>query len=188
MNEAEEIITDTKKASGVGMEITELQNECDELASEMIRIAKDLVVIEDEKTELADKNIRLLAEMENIKRRSNIDVANAHKYALDKFAKELLEVADSLDMGIKATSDKDAPIESINEGIHMTQKVFLETLKRHGIEATGEIGDKFDPEKHEAISMQPADKKAKNTILELAQTGWNLNGRLLRPAMVIIGS
>lgn len=164
------------------------QEQFDELTDELTSSKEKIEILEDEKLALEDKNIRLLAEMENIKRRSNKDVENAHKYALDKFAKELLEVADSMDMGLKASSDKKASIESIIEGMSMTQKVFLETLKKHGIEAMGEIRDKFDPEKHEAISMQPADKKAKNTILELAQTGWNLNGRLLRPAMVIIGS
>lgn len=156
-------------------------------------ILKEEVVLETpdlkmENKSLKEQNLRLMAEMENVKRRSSKDVEKAHKYAIDKFAKNLLEVSDSLEMGMKAASAKDASVESIREGMEMTQKVFLSTLDGHGIKMVGTVGDKFDPEKHEAISMVAAEENDKNKILELAQTGWNLNGRLLRPAMVIIGT
>ena len=141
-----------------------------------------------ENKSLKEQNLRLMAEMENVKRRSSKAVEKAHKYAIDKFAKNLLEVSDSLEMGIKAANAKDASVERIREGMEMTQKVFLSTLDGQGIKMVGTVGDKFDPEKHEAISMVAAEENDKNKILELAQTGWNLNGRLLRPAMVIIGT
>lgn len=133
-----------------------------------------------------EKVIRAQAEMENMKRRNAIDLENAHKFALDNFAKALLEVKDSLTMGLKTAKEENATIESILEGLEMTDKVFLSTLAKFSIESINPIDETFNPEYHEAVTMIPMPDKKSNTVLEVVQVGFTLNGRLIRPAMVVV--
>ncbi len=133
-----------------------------------------------------EKVIRAQAEMENMKRRNAIDLENAHKFALDNFAKALLEVKDSLTMGLKTAKEESATIESILEGLEMTDKVFLSTLAKFSIESINPIDETFNPEYHEAVTMVPMPDKKSNTVLEVVQVGFTLNGRLIRPAMVVV--
>ena len=133
-----------------------------------------------------DKLLRSQAEMENLKRRTTKDLENAHKFALDGFVKALLEVSDSLTMGIKSAKDEKATIETTTEGLELTMKVFNSTLEKFGVESINPVGEKFDPELHEAVTMVPMPDKKSNTVLEVIQTGFTLNGRLVRPALVIV--
>ena len=133
-----------------------------------------------------DKLLRSQAEMENLKRRTTKDLENAHKFALDGFVKALLEVSDSLTMGIKSAKDEKATIETTTEGLELTMKVFNSTLEKFGVESINPIDEKFDPELHEAVTMAPMPDKKSNTVLEVIQTGFTLNGRLVRPALVIV--
>ena len=133
-----------------------------------------------------DKLLRSQAEMENLKRRTTKDLENAHKFALDGFVKALLEVSDSLTMGIKSAKDEKATIETTTEGLELTMKVFNSTLEKFGVESIIPINEKFDPELHEAVTMVPMPEKKSNTVLEVIQTGFTLNGRLVRPALVIV--
>ena len=133
-----------------------------------------------------DKLLRSQAEMENLKRRTTKDLENAHKFALDGFVKALLEVSDSLTMGIKSAQDEKATIETSTEGLELTMKVFNSTLEKFGVESINPVDEKFDPELHEAVTMVPMPDKKSNTVLEVIQTGFTLNGRLVRPALVIV--
>jgi len=133
-----------------------------------------------------DKLLRSQAEMENLKRRTSKDLENAHKYALDGFVKALLEVKDSLSMGLKLATDKNASLEHTVEGLKLTDKVFTSTLEKFGVETVDPKDEKFNPELHEAVTMIPMPDKKSNTILEVVQVGFTLNGRLVRPAMVIV--
>jgi molecular chaperone GrpE len=133
-----------------------------------------------------DKLLRSQAEMENLKRRTTKDLENAHKFALDGFVKALLEVSDSLTMGIKSAKDEKATIETTTEGLELTMKVFNSTLEKFGVESINPVDEKFDPELHEAVTMLPMPDKKSNTVLEVIQTGFTLNGRLVRPALVIV--
>ena len=133
-----------------------------------------------------DKLLRSQAEMENLKRRTTKDLENAHKFALDGFVKALLEVSDSLTMGIKSAKDEKATIETTTEGLELTMKVFNSTLEKFGVESINPIDEKFDPELHEAVTMVAMPDKKSNTVLEVIQTGFTLNGRLVRPALVIV--
>ena len=110
-----------------------------------------------------DKLLRSQAEMENLKRRTTKDLENAHKFALDGFVKALLEVSDSLTMGIKSAKDEKATIETTTEGLELTMKVFNSTLEKFGVESINPIDEKFDPELHEAVTMVPMPEK--NQIL-----------------------
>jgi molecular chaperone GrpE len=133
-----------------------------------------------------DKVLRAQAEMENLKRRNAKDLENAHKFALDGFVKALLEVKDSLTMGLKTANEEKATIEHIIEGLEMTDKVFLSTMEKFGVEAINPTDEAFNPEFHEAVTMVPMPDKESNSVLEVVQIGFTLNGRLVRPAMVVV--
>jgi molecular chaperone GrpE len=133
-----------------------------------------------------DKVLRAQAEMENLKRRNAKDLENAHKFALDGFVKALLEVKDSLTMGLKTANEEKATIEHIIEGLEMTDKVFLSTMEKFGVEVINPTDDAFNPEFHEAVTMVPMPDKESNSVLEVVQIGFTLNGRLVRPAMVVV--
>ncbi len=133
-----------------------------------------------------DKVLRAQAEMENLKRRNAKDLENAHKFALDGFVKALLEVKDSLSMGLKTANVESATIEGVIEGLEMTDKVFLSTLEKFGVESINPENEPFNPELHEAVTMLPMPDKESNSVLEVVQVGFTLNGRLVRPAMVVV--
>ena len=115
--------------------------------------------------------------MENLKRRTAKDLEKAHKYALDGFVKALLEVKDSLSMGLKSAMDKNATLEHTIEGLELTNKVFDSTLEKFGVETVDPIGETFNPELHEAVTMVPMPDKKSNTVLEVVQVGFTLNDR-----------
>jgi molecular chaperone GrpE len=133
-----------------------------------------------------DKLLRSEAEIQNLKRRNARDLENAHKFALDGFVKALLEVKDSITMGLKTAKEDGATTEHIIEGLEMTDRVFLSTMNRFGVEAVSPEGEVFNPELHEAVTMLPMPDKESNSVLEVVQVGFTLNGRLVRPAMVIV--
>lgn len=133
-----------------------------------------------------DKIVRIQAEMANLKRRNAKDLENAHKFALDSFVKALLEVKDSLSMGLKTANADTATIESIIEGLEMTDKVFLSSMAKFGVKSINPEGELFNPELHEAITVLPMSDKESNTVLDVVQVGFTLNGRLVRPAMVVV--
>jgi molecular chaperone GrpE len=127
--------------------------------------------------------IRLAAELENVRKRMQRDLAQAHKFAIDKFALELLPVRDSLEMGLSAAG---GDARALREGVEITLKQFTDALGKHGITEVDPAGEPFNPEFHEAMAMQPSDEAAPDTVLTVVQKGYVLNGRLLRPARVIV--
>jgi molecular chaperone GrpE len=133
-----------------------------------------------------DRYLRTAAELENVRKRATRDVENAHRFALERFGRELLAVRDSLEMGL-AVADK-ASVESLIEGSEATLKVLSTTMQQFGIEELDPAGEPFDPEFHEAISMQPSDDVEPGSVVAVVQKGYSLNGRLLRPAMVVVAA
>ena len=133
-----------------------------------------------------DRYLRTAAELENVRKRAARDVENAHRFALERFSKELLAVKDSLEMGLAAADS--ANVESLLEGSEATLKILGTTMQQFGIEVVDPAGEPFDPEFHEAISMQPSDDVEPGSVVTVVQKGYSLNGRLLRPAMVIVAS
>ncbi len=131
-----------------------------------------------------ERYVRAAAEVENVRKRATRDVENAHKFALERFSKELLAVRDTLEMGLEA-SDK-ASVDSLLEGSNATLKLLSTTMQRFGIEVVDPEGEPFDPEYHDAISVQPSADVEPGSVLTVVQKGYSLNGRLLRPAMVIV--
>ena len=133
-----------------------------------------------------DQIMRLKAEIENNRKRAQRDVENAHKYAVKSFVESLLPVIDSLDMGINASQAENATVDSLREGMEMTQSMFASTLEKNSIESVDPTGEKFDPEKHQAMSIQESEEQEPNTVLTVMQKGYLLNDRLIRPAMVVV--
>ena len=138
----------------------------------------------------ADENwnlyLRAAAELENVRKRATRDVENAHKFALENFGRELLAVVDSLEMGLAAADNADA--QALREGSEATCKLLKTTLERFGISEVDPEGEPFDPEFHEAMSMMPAPNVEPGSVAQVIQKGYVLNGRLLRPARVIVAA
>tara|TARA_R110002126_G_scaffold177321_1_gene326220 strand:+ start:37768 stop:38403 length:636 start_codon:yes stop_codon:yes gene_type:complete len=131
-----------------------------------------------------EKVVRVTAEMDNLRRRSERDVANAHRYGLEKFIKTLLPVVDSLEQAeILADKHSDA---SMHEGIQLTMKLLLDMLEKANVEQMNPVGDVFNPELHEAMTMQVSPDAAPNTVLTVFQKGYKLNDRVIRAARVIV--
>ncbi|MGB9428719.1 MAG: nucleotide exchange factor GrpE [Gammaproteobacteria bacterium] len=130
-----------------------------------------------------DGYLRAAAEMDNLRKRSQRDLENAHKFALERFLVDLLPVKDSLEMGLTAAKQADG----VKEGMQMTLKLLASLLERSGVSEVDPVsGEAFNPERHEAMAMQPSTAAAPGTVLETVQKGYLLNGRLLRPARVIV--
>ncbi len=139
-------------------------------------------------SKLRDQALRAQAEIQNIQRRAERDVAQAHKFALEKFAGELLAVVDNLERAIETSSAEDAAVKALRDGVVLTHKLFLDALRKFQVEALDPVGEPFDPEWHQAVSAQPSDSAEPNSVLKVLQKGYRLNGRLLRPAIVIVAS
>ena len=133
-----------------------------------------------------DQMMRLRAEIENNRKRAERDVENAHKYALKSFVENLLPIIDSMEMGQTAAGADNATLESIREGAELTVGMFVQVLEKNGLEQVDPLGEKFDPERHQAISMIEVEGAESNTVVEVMQKGFLLNDRLVRPAMVVV--
>ena len=130
--------------------------------------------------------LRLKAEIENNRKRSIRDIENAHKYALRNFSESLLPIVDSMEMAQKAAEAENASLESIIEGTELTMSTFIQVLEKHGLQQLDPVGEKFDPDQHQAISMVEAGDVESNTVISVMQKGFLLNDRLVRPAMVVV--
>ena len=133
-----------------------------------------------------DQIMRLKAEMENNRKRAGRDVENAHKFALRNFAESLLPILDSMEMGQQAAEADNASLSSIVEGTQLTMSMFVQALKNHGLKQVDPVGEQFDPEQHQAISMIEDENAESNTVISVMQKGFLLNDRLIRPAMVVV--
>lgn len=136
---------------------------------------------------LADQALRSQAEIQNLHRRVERDIQNAHKYALEKFAGELLPVADNLERALETIPADDSQ-KVVREGVSLTHRQLIDTLRKFGVEQVDPVGQPFNPEQHEAVSMQPAPHAEPNSVLTCFQKGYLLNGRLLRAAMVVVAT
>lgn len=133
-----------------------------------------------------DQLIRTRAELDNLHKRHQRDLENAHKFALERFSQELLQVWDSLELGHQAAQDEQADVPKLREGTELTLKLLSDVMLKQGIEQIDPQGESFNPEFHQAMSMQERDDVAPNTVVAVVQKGYLLNGRLLRPAMVMV--
>ncbi len=149
-------------------------------------LAARVQVLEEQLAAAQDQSLRAVAELQNIRRRAEQDVEKAHKFALERFANDLLPVVDSLERGLEMTSATDETIKPVREGMELTLKLFHDTLKRFQVEAVDPHGTPFNPEHHQAMAMEESTHVEPGSVLKVFQKGYLLNGRLLRPAMVVV--
>ena len=172
------------------LEETDAIDESPELAEveSLDNYSEKLETLAHEVSRLKDEIIRLHAEADNVKKRNARDFDNLRKFAIDKFAKSLIPVADSMDKELEAVAKDgiDMTVEKMVEGTILTQNVLLKVLTDNGIEVLNPEGEKFNPEFHEAMTQVPNPQLEPNTIVDVFQKGYLLNGRLIRPAMVVV--
>ncbi|MCU4674930.1 nucleotide exchange factor GrpE [Catenovulum sp. 2E275] len=184
--QVEEQVEAAQEAQQASTENTETVNEQEQKIAEL---EAKLAQAEAKVTEQQDSVVRAKAEVENIRRRSAQDVEKAHKFALEKFAGELLPIVDNLQRALDAADKSNEALVPMIEGIELTQKSFDSTLAKFGIEIVAPAqGDALNPELHQAMSMIPNPDVAPNAIIDCLQKGYTINGRLLRPAMVIVSA
>ena len=133
-----------------------------------------------------ERALRLQAEMDNLRKRTEREVQNAHKYGTEKLLTELLPVLDSMEQGLTAAEGENADLIGTREGMELTMRTLQTAMEKFGIETVDPADQPFDPEAHQAISMQPAEGVAPNIVLTVVRKGYRLNGRLVRPAMVVV--
>lgn len=137
---------------------------------------------------LGEQLLREQAEMQNVRRRAQRDVESAHKFALEKFATELLSVVDNLERAIDAIDAEDDSQKAVAEGLELTLKTFVDVLAKHNVEPVDPEGQPFDADLHQAVSMVPNGEVEPNTVINVFQKGYTLNSRLIRPAMVVVST
>ncbi|HGE2258564.1 TPA: nucleotide exchange factor GrpE [Pseudomonas aeruginosa] len=142
--------------------------------------------LEEQLAAAQDQALRMVADLQNVRRRAEQDVEKAHKFALEKFAGDLLAVVDTLERGLEMSDPNDEAIKPMREGMELTLKMFDDTLRRYQVEALNPEGEPFNPEQHQAMAMQESASVEPGSVLKVFQKGYLLNGRLLRPAMVVV--
>ena len=172
------------------VELEQQQNDATENAAEADPRDERIAQLEAELAQLQngvrDAQLRAQAEIENVRRRTELDVEKAHKFALEKFANELLPVIDSLERALEVADKANPELTSMVEGIELTLKSLLDAVRKYGVEVVGETNVPFNPDIHQAMSMMESEEVAPNHVMVVMQRGYTLNGRLLRPAMVAV--
>lgn len=178
--EAEDMTAETVNA-------VEVEVEQDEAPQESVEdLKRQLAEATEKASTYWDSLLRQKAEVENLQKRASRDVENARKYALEKFVGELLAVKDSMELGLDAASKPETEVTAIQEGLELTLKMLNTTLEKFGIQEINPQDEKFDPQWHEAMAMQPIPNVEAGTVVLVHQKGYQLNERLLRPARVIV--
>ena len=154
--------------------------------TELESLSAQLESAQQELSDAKDQALRTVAEAQNTKRRAEKDVENARKYALEKFAGELLVVADNLERATEAADVKNEDLKPLLEGVDLTHKSLIAALNKFNVEQVDPAGEPFDPQFHQAMSMVENPDVEPNTVLHVMQKGYTLSGRLLRPAMVMV--
>ena len=176
------------EGSGSAEEVSASEEEASQVSQEISHEELSLM-LEDARGKADDhwdQLVRVRAEMENSRKRQTRELENAHKFALERFVNELLPVRDSMELGLNAAREEGAGVDKLVEGTELTLKLFSDVMERFEVVQINPEGEPFNPELHQAISMQPRDDVPPNTVVVVVQKGYTLNDRLVRPAMVIV--
>ena len=176
LNENEELVEEVQQ------ETTATEDPLKEAIARVQELEEQLKAqVEETSKKEQDLLLRTRAEIDNMRRRSEQDIEKAHKFALEKFSKDILNTIDNLERALATPANKE-------DGVELTLKELLSTVSRFGVEPVGAVGETFNPDLHQAISMQPAEGFATNQITTVLQKGYTLNGRVIRPAMVMVAA
>ncbi len=162
------------------------ENCVDEKDQQIEALKQELEALKAQSAQEKDVLMRTIAEAQNAKRMALADIEKEKKYGIEKFVKALIPVVDSLDMALSMTNREDPATKATIDGVENTLNLFLKELKSFGVERLDPVGEAFDPNFHQAISMVPTDEVKPNCVLSVMQKGFVLNGRVVRPAMVMI--
>ncbi|WP_036256382.1 nucleotide exchange factor GrpE [Spongiibacter marinus] len=191
MKEAAKVAEEQDKTAAAEEQAAEQAESVEQVAEEQGADAGDdlqaqLDAAREEAANAKEQALRAVAEAQNVRRRAEKDAENARKFALEKFAGDMLSVADNLDRALAAADTEDEALKPILEGVELTRKSLLDALARHNVEQIDPTGQPFDPEFHEAMAMVPNPSAEPNSVIDVMQKGYTLNGRLLRAAMVVV--
>ena len=171
------------------VDVEEQKNMEDPLEEAIARVQELEAQLAETAKKEQDLLLRTRAEIDNIRRRTEQDVEKAHKFALEKFAKDILNTIDNLERALATPANiEDESIKALFDGVELTLKELLATVARFGVEPVGVVGEVFNPDLHQAISMQPMEGFGTNQITTVLQKGYLLNGRVIRPAMVMVAA
>ena len=154
--------------------------------SKVAQLEAALLSSEAKLKEQQDSVLRAKAEVENMRRRTETEIDKARKYALNKFAEELLPVIDNLERAIQSADAENEAVKPIIEGVELTHKTFVDAVGKFGLKEINPEGETFNPEMHQAMSIQESPDHESNTVMFVMQKGYELNGRVIRPAMVMV--
>lgn len=186
-SEQEEALEEVVKDGETTPEEEALAAESADAPEEELSLEEKVVRLAEEAAGARDTALRAQADAQNVQRRAEQDVERARKFALEQFAKELLAVVDNMERALEATDGLDDDVvKPITEGVELTLKSFLAALKKFNVEAVDPQGEPFDPNLHQAMSMVENNDVEPNSVIAVMQKGYTLNGRLLRPAMVMV--
>ncbi|MGL5122255.1 MAG: nucleotide exchange factor GrpE, partial [Plesiomonas shigelloides] len=174
--------TEAEQAA-MSAEETELEVSADPRDARIAELEKELDAA---KINERDSVLRARAEVDNIRRRAEQDVEKAHKFALEKFANELLPVIDSLERAVELADKQNTDLHAMIEGVELTLKSLYSAMNKFGVEPVDQVGCPFNPDVHQAMSMVESAEHPANHIVMVLQKGYTLNGRLIRPAMVMV--
>ncbi|MGY4014464.1 nucleotide exchange factor GrpE [Aeromonas molluscorum] len=186
MNHEEQKVEAMEQVETQPVEPTDVDSE---VTAELVRIAEleaKVATLEAAAAEERERAIRAVAEMENLRRRAALDVEKAHKFALEKFATELLPVLDNLERAIDLADKENEALAPMIEGVDLTLKSMQSSVAKFGLVALDPTNQPFDPNAHQAMSMIENGELAPNTVMAVMQKGYELNGRVIRPAMVMV--
>ncbi|QEQ95613.1 nucleotide exchange factor GrpE [Neptunomonas concharum] len=162
------------------------ESEVSEEAALIADLEKQLVAAQEEAASLKDQMLRAAADVQNARRRAEQDVEKAHKFGTEKFAAEMLPIIDSLERALEACKPDDEATKALRDGVEMTYGMFVSGLAKFNVEQVNPEGESFNPELHQAMSMIDVPDAQPNTVVGVMQKGYSLNGRLIRPAMVMV--
>ncbi|WP_409159593.1 nucleotide exchange factor GrpE [Pectobacterium sp. B2J-2] len=180
----EQVLDQTEAAKGQQTDAT--PETADVADPRDVRIAELEAQLSELQQRERDNMLRVRAEADNIRRRAEMDVEKAHKFAVEKFASEMLPVIDNLERALDTADKADESLAAMIEGVELTLKSLLDAVRKFGIEVVGEVNVPFNPEVHQAMTMLPSADHQPNHVMMVMQKGYTLNGRLLRPAMVAV--
>ncbi|MFM2589122.1 MULTISPECIES: nucleotide exchange factor GrpE [unclassified Vibrio] len=185
--ELDQIIEEAEKVEAAAQEAeAELEEIGDEKDAKIAQLEAALLSSETKVKDQQDSVLRAKAEVENMRRRTETEIDKARKFALNKFAEELLPVIDNLERAIQAADAENEVVKPILEGVELTHKTFQDTLSKNGLKEINPEGEAFNPELHQAMSIQESPDHEPNTVMFVMQKGYELNGRVIRPAMVMV--
>lgn len=164
----------------------ELQTEQSESLSETEQLKSEIEALQQQLAEAKDQSLRAVADSQNAIRRAEKEVENARKFALERFATELLPVVDNLERALDVADNSNELVKAITDGVALTHKSFIDVLSKFQLVQVNPVGEPFDPQLHQAMTMVENPDVEPNTVISVMQKGFTLNGRLVRPAMVVV--